>query len=77
MAQERIKYLDGLRGLAAMLIILHHYALAFLPGRRRPAKWLYRLRRLLEIDHPLVQMHERSNHWLALHSQRKFENRIR
>ena len=29
---EKLKYLDGLRGLAALLVVIHHYTLAFYPA---------------------------------------------
>jgi|SRR5580700_1882571 hypothetical protein len=32
MSMQRVEYLDGLRGLAAMQVVLNHYTLAFAPG---------------------------------------------
>lgn len=31
-AKDKIKYIEGIRGLAAIIVVLHHYTLAFYPA---------------------------------------------
>ena len=38
MVQEKLGYLDGLRGLAALIVVFNHFACAFMP-RNVPHAW--------------------------------------